>query len=171
MLRVTESPFKYEQQTPRLSAWEFYAPDADVLLACWQETELYVWLRWLDEPGNQRFKLMLDLDNDGWFAGADNYQIEVDEQGQATVKRHVADSATDWPYVDAEPFSASLMDAAVAAEDGELTLSLRIARAYFPELAAKPGEVIGFNVGMAREGENWYYMLGEPNTLMPIELR
>ncbi|MBN2082721.1 hypothetical protein JW859_11035 [bacterium] len=118
-------------------------------------------------------KLMLDLDNNGWFAGTDNYRLTVDSAGQLSVARHDAGSATEWPYLDSEAVDVTQIETGGEnVGNGYLhSLSIKLDRRQFPELGAKPGEVIGFNAGIRKAGWRWYYMLGEPNTLIPLELR
>lgn len=118
-------------------------------------------------------KLMLDLDNDGWFTGIDNYQVILEEDEFIKVIQHGTTDPSGWP----QPQSLDVGQLGLVlgklgtgmVNQGWITLSL--SQEHFPELAAKPGEMIGFNIGIKRPGENWFYMVGEPNTLIPLELR
>jgi len=118
-------------------------------------------------------KVMLDLDNDGWFAGRDNYRLLIAADGTVEIARHDASSSTEWPHVveDAVASEAVSGEASVLDPAYQHGLRLRLDKADFPELAAKPGERIGVNIGVREAGWAWYYTLAEPNSLMPLELR
>lgn len=118
------------------------------------------------------FKLMLDLDNDGWFTGTDNYQIMIENGRVSKLIQHQAGSNTEWPQaVELDHSAHGLELTGYTDKQIDRTVKLKLDQQYFPELAAKPGEMIGFNIGIRTAGEAWFYMLAEPNTLVPLELR
>lgn len=118
-------------------------------------------------------KLMLDLDNDGWFTGTDNYQFIIGADGIVSCYRHDAGSATEWPRADGEALSIEEVPFARVAPADHYAHGcvLTLPRALLPELAAKPGEELGLNIGIRRSGWPWFYMIGQPNTLTTFELR
>jgi hypothetical protein len=141
------------------------------------EESLELYLQWgSTEQNTDRYELqaMLDLENDGWFKGTDNYKLFLNTDGLIKLYRCDAGSPTEWPHDDYEAVDpTAVFIEPISPAEGALTqgLHLTITRELFPELAAKPGENIGFNVGIRKEGWRWYYTLGEPNTLIPLELR
>lgn len=146
--------------------WEEEAQDGRLVIKLFWGTK--------DSPEVEyELKVMLDLDNDGWFAGSDNYRLLVDDTGITQVARHEASSPTEWPQENREAIPIEEMEASIIEPLLDYLHGLRIVlpRAQFPELAAKPGEEIGINAGIREAGLSWYYMLGEPNTLVPFELR
>lgn len=122
----------------------------------------------LGESGDDlEYKVMLDLDNDGWFSGSDNYQLKFTSSEIQSFTRNDASSHTEWPHVD--PVQGDLTNVLHAGKDGACVLILP--QELIPELAGKPGEMIGFNIGVRHAGETWYRTLWEPNALLPLELR
>ena len=118
-------------------------------------------------------KIMLDLQNNGWFAGDDNYRIELDSSGVQRVVHCLAASATEWPR---DELADSVKDGIRITQISPIAtyahgVSLQLKRDQLPELVTKPGTVLGINVGIKRAKEPWYYMLADPNTLLPLELR
>jgi hypothetical protein len=118
-------------------------------------------------------KIMLDLQNNGWFAGDDNYRIEVAADTVTKVQRMRAASATEWPTEDDSAVDPASVPFEVVGPLLHHTHSvmLTLKREQFPELVTKPGTVIAINIGIRKDGEAWYYMLADPNSLMPLELK
>lgn len=150
-----------------------YAEDEETVTA---PGYLELRLGWGDPQQPEReleLKVMLDLDNDGWFAGADNYRLLIAADGTVTIARNDSSSSTEWPHMDDYQVAPEALAAQPDSFDGTYAhgIKLRLSKADFPQLAAKPGEDIGFNAGVREAATPWYYMLGEPNTLVPLELR
>ena len=102
-----------------------------------------------------------------------DYRFIIDAQGVSSAVQHNAGSSTEWPFEDHEAVGLDglLVVQSCDPVSGEYSAVLRRYCDRFCELAAKPGEVIGFNIGIGYEHQRWYYMVGEPNTLIPLELR
>jgi hypothetical protein len=116
-------------------------------------------------------RVSLDLDNDGWFNGDDNYRIEVDGSGITRFIRNKAASDTAWPAE--TPLDSALVNfTALPAPAGYLhACALRLEHGKLTGLQCKPGERIGINIGVKSAGEQWFYTIAEPNSLLPLELR
>lgn len=138
--------------------------------------QLDIMLYW-GQPGTpnveREFKLMLDLQNNGWFAGDDNYRITVDANGVTKVVQTLAASAVDWPRDDAAAIDPAALGCEQLAAPGQYAhgVKLTLTKAMLKELALKPGAEIGFNAGLRNITEPWYYMLADPNSLLLLELR
>ena len=123
--------------------------------------------------GGYSAKVMLDLQNNGWFAGDDNYRIEISADKVERVVRTFASSASEWPRDDDKAIDAALLgfEAIPPIETYSHGVRLTLKRDVLPELVTKPGTVIGINIGIKKVGEAWFYMLADPNSLMPLELK
>jgi hypothetical protein len=137
---------------------------------------LYVTFYW-GRPGaaieQREAKLMLDLENNGWFAGDDNYRITVDADKITSIRQNFATSATEWPHDDDKSVDVTKVPLeAVAPREGFATgVRLALTKEVFKELAVKPGAMIALNTGLRKAGQPWFYMLFDPNSLMALELR
>lgn len=149
------------------------APAMSLVLAYNPDKELKLLLFWGSAgdttPGEAR--ITFDFDNDGWFAGDDNYRLTIGPEGISRAARQLCYSHTDWPHDDALDIAGipcrPLADRAGYACAFELTLT----HEQFPELAAKAGEELGLNFGVKYAGQPRYAMLFDPNALLPLELR
>jgi hypothetical protein len=124
-------------------------------------------------PVEREVKLMLDLQHNGWFAGDDNYRIALNADGVTSVRQTLAASATEWPRdddttIDKTTFGFEKIAAPAPYASG---VKLTLTKAMLKELALKPGAEIGLNLGLRNSAEPWFYMLGDPNSLMLFELR
>jgi hypothetical protein len=124
-------------------------------------------------------RLTFDFDNDGWFTGNDNYRLQLDETGVQSVIRNICYSTTEGPTEKRDAVDVSQIPfKALGATDGYAHgIELTLPHSLFPELAAKAGEEFGFNLGIRQKpadpkaGNAWFYMIYDPNALMPLELR
>lgn len=125
----------------------------------------------------RRFKLMLDLDNNGWFVGNDNYRFVINRDGIEQAARNVCPESIEHPsenreFMDAERFDGvELYSIDTESVPGRVLVILTLDCDQFNELGAVPGEMLGINAGIAPEGAKRFEMFTEPNTLLPVELR
>jgi hypothetical protein len=132
----------------------------------------------LEEWNNgRRFKLMLDLDNNGWFVGSDNYRFLINRDGFEQAARNVCPESIEHPSEDREFLEADRFDGiellSIDTESipGRVLVILTVGCEQFHELGAVPGEMLGINAGIAPAGAKRFEMFMEPNTLLPVELR
>ncbi len=118
-------------------------------------------------------KLMLDLQNNGWFAGDDNYRITLDASGVTKVVQTLGASATEWPRDDAATIDPAALGCAQLSSPAPYAhgVKLTLTKALLKELVLKPGAELGLNIGLRDSAQPWFYMLGDPNTLILFELR
>ncbi|MCB1219727.1 MAG: hypothetical protein H7A35_11735 [Planctomycetales bacterium] len=143
------------------------------------EQKLEIWLSTsaLEWEAGRRFKLMLDLDNNGWFVGNDNYRFVINKEGIEQAARNICPESIEHPsedraFLDAAPFKGvELLESWLDGDSGRVTVKLTLDCELFNELGAVPGEMIGINAGIAPEGAKRFEMFTEPNTLLPVELR
>ncbi|MEZ5338205.1 MAG: hypothetical protein R3F46_08040 [bacterium] len=143
------------------------------------EQKLEIWLSTsaLEWEQGRRFKLMLDLDNNGWFVGNDNYRFLVNRDGIEQAARNLCPESIEHPtedreFMDAAPFKGlTLQESWLDGDSGRVIVKLTLDCALFNELGAVPGEMIGINAGIAPAGAKRFEMFTEPNTLLPVELR
>ncbi|MCB1217560.1 hypothetical protein KDL44_09210 [bacterium] len=144
-----------------------------------EETRLEIWLHTsaVEWEAGRRFKLMLDLDNNGWFEGNDNYRFIINREGIEQAARHECPENVDWPsenrsfMEDARFEGVELMQSWLDGDTGRIVVHLILGCEQFNELGAVPGEMIGINAGIAPAGAKRFEMFTEPNTLLPVELR
>lgn len=170
-----------------------YEPQMRCELQYQQDHALHLRVLWADpmevEPwkNNQpsestlspcELRLTFDFDNDGWFTGNDNYRLKLDEKGVESVLRNVCYSTTEGPTEKTDAVDISKIPCKVLTdvEGYAHGLDLTLPHALFPELAAKAGEEFGFNLGIRHKPQDpkssaWFYMIYDPNALMPLELR
>lgn len=147
-----------------------------------QDKALHLRLLWYmpDEAPSDKYELRLtfDFDNDGWFAGNDNYRLLLDEAGVQSVIRNVCYSTTEGPTEVTDAVDINKIPCTAMREAGSpyWGLDLTLPHALFPELAAKAGEEFGFNLGIRAKPADpkrnaWFYTIYDPNALLPLELR
>jgi hypothetical protein len=146
-----------------------------VRLSYEQDTALLVELAWgaAESAADSECRVVLDLENDGWFNGDDNYRLQFDATGLAYAALNKAGSYADWPSEDkaAVDKAACGFEWQTPAAGFRHACRLRFTKANFPAFQGKAGERIGVNIGVREQGKRWFYMLGEPNTQLPLELR
>lgn len=154
-----------------------YVPDVwsdkdNTLTYGWMEISCY-WGRQGEPDQPCTAKLMLDLQNNGWFAGDDNYRIELGADKIERVVRTFAASPADWPRDDDKAVDPAKLgfETITPIETYSHGVKLTLKRDVLPELVTKPGTVIGINIGLKMDGEAWSYTLADPNSLMPLELK
>jgi hypothetical protein len=133
---------------------------------------LEIFLQWQNAPDEApptEVRVSLDLDNDGWFNGDDNYRIELTAAGLTRFVQNKAASDTNWPIEQA--VDADLAHLLWILDDPTQYWQIRLKPGEITGLQVKSGERIGINIGVRPKGRQWFYMLGEPNGFIPLTLR
>lgn len=141
-----------------------------------QDTALIAELAWGSPDGSapdSELRLVLDLENDGWFNGDDNYRFHLDNTGIAYAAINRASSYTEWPVEDREGVdkSACGFEWVDAPAGYRYACRLRLDKVQLPAFQGKAGERIGVNIGVRDKGQRWFHTFGEPNTFVALELR
>ena len=136
------------------------------------EIALY-WGRAGAQDDAREVKLMLDLENNGWFTGDDNYRITVDGNGVTSVRQTKCADATQWPNDDTKSVDPAAIGFTKLPPRGTFTTGVKLTLTHevFKELVTKPGTDLALNIGIRKTDEPWFYMLADPNSLMPVEMR
>jgi hypothetical protein len=113
----------------------------------------------------------LDLENDGWFAGDDNYRIEIDGGRITRFIQNKAASDVEWPKELPADEALAGYQPLPAPAGYRHACRLRLEHSKLTGLQCKPGERIGINIGVRTKGTPWYYTIAEPNSLLPLTLR
>jgi hypothetical protein len=140
-----------------------------------REQAFEIKLQW-GKPGDAadyEMQFMLDFDNDGWFTGDDNYRIRFNAEQVTLFRQNRCTSYIDGPVEsDAGLAAADLHFTQIVPSAGyQHAATLRLPCAQFPALAAKPGEEIGLSFGLRKPGAAWFYVISDPNALVPFYLR
>jgi len=124
-------------------------------------------------PPERDVKLMLDLQNNGWYMGDDNYRIILSSGTIKSIMRLVASSAVEWPHEDDKAVDPAKVHLEPVSEPAPFAAGVRLTltKDVFPELVTKPGTMLALNAGVRKAGEPWFYMLADPNSQMAIEMR
>ncbi|MEW6747641.1 MAG: hypothetical protein AB1486_33335 [Planctomycetota bacterium] len=141
------------------------------------------------ERAPMRMHILLDLDDDGWFCGSDNYDIWIQPGGgrhaedafHATgagtfaIALHNAGVTGRWPFYDAAAFAGGLPQYAQSL-DATYTFELALPRSEAHGLELEAGERIGLLIAIdpgeshPRPGQAGLLTLFEPHTFFAVEL-
>jgi len=134
----------------------------------------YVWLG-LGCGQPRSLFVQLDADNDGWFAGKDNYQLTVEppaaEGGQPKVRVFIVNAAEPgkWPFGDETLVRPEDIRVKVWEEGG--TLEVGIPGNEATGLRLERGERMGLNLGFSDPSRPGTYLtLCQPHELMEMRL-
>jgi len=157
-------------------------------LAGWNEDYLSLAMKAPKAPWRSRW--CLDNDNDGWFVGADNYDLEIfpDEAARAWGAWHSCDSKAlayafhncgvpgKWPFYDAEGFADGKPLAEHRKGDDGYWVQIHIPRNADQGLELKTGEHVGVMLTvdtgrkLDRPGRMRSLSVFEPHTFFTVEL-
>lgn len=144
-------------------------------LSAERDTALEITVDW-GSVGDEReydLQFMFDFNNNGWFAGDDNYRLQFDADGVTLLRQGLGASSTEWHRETDEGMEAdwATFEPATPAAGYTHTARLTIPHEHFPALAAKPGEEFGLSFGLRAKGSPWFYTINEPNAQIPLELQ
>ena len=143
------------------------------IFGTWDEGSLYLAFRFNREI--PRFYFQLDMDDDGWFVGKDNYEIAVScSDGKCALADawvHHCAERKKWPFRD-EGLSREIGAQVVGGlREGVCEVEVRVPRRELLGLDLQPGEVIGltFNCLLERDSDKWVSAF-EPYRFFEINL-
>lgn len=148
-------------------------PQVSIVLHVKRDDYLQLEAYWDDtEEGPSECQLMLDFDNDGWFSGDDNYRLRFDADGVTVLRQCLAYGWDEWPRETDDTVEPGLVEFSQQDPPADYThgVRLRLSHEAFPALSAKPGEEFGLNFGIKPAGSPWFYTIGDPNSLVPLEI-
>jgi hypothetical protein len=141
----------------------------------WDDGHLY--LRLTAEACPREIKILLDLDDDGWFMGGDNYDLRVRKGDQYVARFHNCNVPGKWPFFEDDRLEIGRdLFFESAHHEGQYRLRIGIARAPQNGLALETGEPIGVLLavmpenGAGRPGQVGALTLFEPHTFFTFTL-
>lgn len=146
----------------------------------WDDQFLYVALR-----ANRPLDLCVDLDanNDGWFAGGDNYRLTFAAPQEKPAKPVITSIIWDWTVFDhtrePNPYLNQSKDivkpedlfAAVGSEESAYVIEAAIPFNYKTNLRLYDGKRLGVKLAARLPGTRDLLTVFEPHTLMEMQLR
>ncbi len=142
----------------------------------WDEAFLYLGLESRKAP--QNLKILLDLENDGWFMGADNYDIRVQDGVSYEPRFHHCGVEGKWPFYEEGRLETGrdlFFESEI--EKDRFRIAIRVARSPDNGLELIAGERIGILIaaspegGAGRPGEQGDLTLFEPHTFFTFTLK
>lgn len=151
------------------TAGEFRA----TLFAAWDENKLYLAYRFYQEI--PRFYFQLDMDDDGWYVGKDNYEVSVSHAGSdwtlADAWVNNCAEKKKWPFRDDNLGRDVGIELASGIHDSLYEIELSVPRRPDVGLDLQAGEVIGFtfNCLLENDTDKWVSAF-EPYRFVEITL-
>lgn len=151
------------------------ACDADFTLG-WDDEFLYIGIATKEAP--EEVKIFLDLDDDGWFVGADNYDIRVRDGVSFQASFHNCGVKGKWPFYEEGRIEAGkdvLFQSQIEKES--FALEIKVPRNKHLGLDLEYGEKIGILIalgpkgGNGRVGKTGALTLFEPQTFFTFTLK
>lgn len=143
------------------------------LFAAWDENNLYLACRFYQEI--PRFYFQLDMDNDGWYVGKDNYEVSVSRGGggwslaDAWVN-NCAEKKT-WPFRDDNLSRNTGIQLSSGIHDSLHEIELSIPRRPEVGLDLHAAEVVGFTFNcLLQEGTDKWVSAFEPYRFVEVTL-
>lgn len=145
----------------------------------WDDQFLYVSIR-STTPADLMFDI--DANNDGWFAGTDNYRLSFSTPPAGSTEPVISSVIWDWsvfdPTKDPNPYLSQSKDIvkatdihAVAKEtDGVYVMEAAIPFNHKTGLRLYSGKQLAVKLGARLPGQKTNYTLFEPQRLMTVEL-
>ena len=142
----------------------------------WDDAFLYLGIEAKETPAN--IKILLDLDDDGWFVGADNFDIRVKDGVSFEPRFHNCGVEGKWPFYEAGRLEVG-RDVFFESEFEKdlFRLRFRVARSPGLGLDLEAGERIGMLIavgpkgGNGRPGQVGDLTLFEPHTFFRFTLK
>jgi hypothetical protein len=139
----------------------------------WDDQALSIAMRARDIP--REVKIMLDLDDDGWFVGGDNYLIRVGPGG-GSFEFHNCSVPGKWPFFDPSRIKEGDISFEQRVGDSGYEMLVRIRRNPENGLELREGEEIGLLLaveprgGTGRKGKEGMLTVFEPHTFVSLRL-
>lgn len=151
------------------TAGEFRA----TLFAAWDESNLYLACRFYQEI--PRVSFQLDMDDDGWYVGKDNYEVSVsrDGGGWSLVDAWVNNCAEKktWPFRDDNLSRDMGIELASGIHDALHEIELSVPRRPEVGLDLHAAEIVGFTFNcLLQEGTDRWVSAFEPYHFVTITL-
>jgi sugar lactone lactonase YvrE len=143
------------------------------VFASWDENNLYLGFRFNQEI--PRFYFQLDLDNNGWYVGKDNYEITVtSSNGNVAVADAWVNNCAEkkkWPFRDNRLGSDMKVRVAGGVQDSQPEIEVAIPQRREVGLDLEAAEVIGFTLNcLLEQGTDKWVSAFEPYHFFELSL-
>ncbi|MGH8103212.1 MAG: hypothetical protein ACREJQ_01675 [bacterium] len=136
----------------------------------WDELNTLYFAFLTDQPSG--VKIQMDVTNDGWFTGRDNYRILIDKDGKVTDATIVDDMVVgQWPHDNKDLVKKEDIKLATGKHGDKYLMEIGIPHNHWAGLSLIPCQIIGLNLGVKPDdGKPFHVTVFEPHTLVQVRL-